>query len=212
MGRCNRTILCALALLTALSGCSVGSAYRRPDAPLAGSWRDSQANSAVSWPAADWWRGFGSPQLDAFIEQARRANYDVAAAAARVREAEQTYMQAVNRLAEMAVNARSQARESYQHYRSSYDLAARYRNEVLPLRKIISDEMVLRYNAMMIDVFALLTEARQRVVSTTSGVEAQRDFWLAAVDLDAAILGGGVSAPSGEGPSPSSAPGGADGH
>jgi outer membrane protein TolC len=132
--------------------------------------------------------------------------------AARVREAEQTYMQAVNRLAEMAVNARSQARESYQHYRSSYDLAARYRNEVLPLRKIISDEMVLRYNAMMIDVFALLTEARQRVVSTTSGVEAQRDFWLAAVDLDAAILGGGVSAPSGEGPSPSSAPGGADGH
>jgi outer membrane protein TolC len=130
----------------------------------------------------------------------------------RVREAEQTYMQAVNRLAEMAVNARSQAREAYQAYRSSYDIAAHYRNEVLPLRKIISDEMLLRYNAMMIDVFGLLTEARQRIVSTTNAVEAERDFWLAAVDLDAAILGGGMSAKSGEGSSMSSAPAGADGH
>jgi outer membrane protein TolC len=119
----------------------------------------------------------------------------------RVRGAEQTYMQTVNRLAEMAVNARSQAREAYQIYRSSYDIAEHYRNEVLPLRKIISDEMLLRYNAMMIDVFALLTEARQRVASTMSGVEAERDFWLAAVDLDAAILGGGVSGTSGEGSS-----------
>jgi outer membrane protein TolC len=131
---------------------------------------------------------------------------------ARVREAEQTYMQAVNRLAGMAIDARSQAREAYKIYRSGYDIAAQYRNEVLPLRKIISDEMGLRYNAMMIDVFALLTEARQRIVSTTGGVAAQRDFWLAAVDLDAAISGGGLSAARGEGSSMSSAPDGADGH
>jgi outer membrane protein TolC len=131
---------------------------------------------------------------------------------ARVREAEQTYMQAVNRLAEMAVNARSQAREAYQAYRSSYDIAAHYRNEVSPLRKIISEEMQLRYNAMMIDVFGLLTEARERIVSTTKGVEAERDFWLAAVDLDAAILGGPMSAKPGDGSSMSGAPDGADGH
>jgi outer membrane protein TolC len=131
---------------------------------------------------------------------------------ARVREAGETYMQAVNRLAEMAVNARSQAREAYQAYRSSYDIAAHYRNEVLPLRKIISDEMLLRYNAMMIDVFGLLIEARERIASTTQGVEAERDFWLAAVDLDAAVLGGGISANPGEGSSMSSASGGADGH
>jgi hypothetical protein len=83
---------------------------------------------------------------------------------------------------------------------------------VLPLRKIISDEMGLRYNAMMIDVFGLLTEARERIVSTIKGVEAERDFWLAAVDLDAAILGGGMSAKPGEGSSMSRAPDGADGH
>jgi outer membrane protein TolC len=116
----------------------------------------------------------------------------------RLRTAEQTYMQAVNRLVELAVNARSQARQAYQTYRSAYDIAAHYRNEVLPLRKIISDETVLRYNAMMIDVFGLLTEARERTASTGNAIEAERDFWLASVVLDGAILvgGGNVTGPS----------------
>ena len=113
--------------------------------------------------------------------------------AVRARQAEHGYMQAVNRLTEKAINARSQARESYRTYRASYDIAAHYRTEVLPLRKIISDEMLLRYNAMQIDVFALLTEVRQRTASINASVDAQREFWLASVDLAAAVMGGGVS-------------------
>jgi outer membrane protein TolC len=108
----------------------------------------------------------------------------------RVRKAEETYMEAVNRLVEMSVNARSQAREAYQAYRSAYGIAARYRDEVLPLRQTIADETSLRYNAMMTDVFGLLTEARERIASRASGIEAQRDFWLSNVDLDSAILTG----------------------
>lgn len=110
----------------------------------------------------------------------------------RVRQAEKTYLQAVNRLAEKAVNARSQAREAYRSYRGTYDIAAHYRREVLPLRKIISEETVLRYNAMQVDVFALLTEVRQRTASLNASVDAQRDFWLASVDLSTAVMGGGV--------------------
>jgi outer membrane protein TolC len=108
----------------------------------------------------------------------------------RVRKAEETYMKAVNRLVEMSVNARSQAREAYQAYRSAYGIAARYRDEVLPLRQTIADETTLRYNAMMTDVFGLLTEARERIASRTSGIEAQREFWLSNVALDSAILTG----------------------
>lgn len=110
---------------------------------------------------------------------------------ARVRHAEQTYMQAVNRLIEKAVNVRSQARDAYGVYRSTYDIAAHYRREVLPLRKIISDETLLRYNAMQIDVFALLLEARQRIMATTAAIEAQRNFWLATTNLLVAVVGGG---------------------
>jgi len=111
----------------------------------------------------------------------------------RVREAEQTYMLAVNRLSERAVNVRSEARDAYRSYRSSYDIAMHYQREVLPLRKIISDETLLRYNAMMIDVFALLTEARQRIAATAAAIDAQRDVWLASVDLATAVTGGGVA-------------------
>jgi outer membrane protein TolC len=111
----------------------------------------------------------------------------------RVRQAEANYMQAVNRLLELAVNARSEARDAYRRYRSAYDIAGHYQREVLPLRKIISDETLLRYNAMLIDVFALLAEARQRIAATITAIEAKRDFWLATVNLKAAVAGGGSS-------------------
>ena len=111
----------------------------------------------------------------------------------RVRQSEQTYMQALNRLVERAVNVRSEARDAYRNYRSTYDIARHYRDEVVPLRKIISDEMILRYGAMQIDVFALLAEARQRINSSVSAIEARREFWLADTDLSVAVVGGGPS-------------------
>ena len=109
---------------------------------------------------------------------------------ARLRQAGETYIQAVNLLAENAVNVRSQAREAYRLHRSSYDIAKHYRDEVLPQRKIISDETMLRYGAMQIDVFSLLTEARQRIAANIAAIEAQRDFWLADANLRAAVVGG----------------------
>src|SRR5215470_18548894 len=99
-------------------------------------------------------------------------------------------MRAVNRLLERAVNVRSEAREAYQSYRGAYDVARHYEREVLPLRKIIADETLLNYNAMIRDLFALLGEARARIAANTQAIEARRDFWLASVDLHAAIARG----------------------
>jgi outer membrane protein TolC len=96
----------------------------------------------------------------------------------------------VNRLLEKAVNARSEAREAYQGYRGAYDIARHYDREVLPLRKIISDETMLNYNAMIRDLFALLADARARILANVQAIEARRDFWLASVDLHTAIVGG----------------------
>jgi outer membrane protein TolC len=129
----------------------------------------------------------------------------------RVRQAEATYMQSVNRLLELGVNARSEAREAYRVYRSTHDIADHYQREVLPLRKIISDETLLRYNAMLIDVFSLLTEARQRIAATITAIEAKRDFWLATVDLKAAVAGGGRSSNRNERVTPAAISAGAAG-
>lgn len=130
---------------------------------------------------------------------------------ARVREAEQTYMQAFNRLAQKAVNVRSEAREAYRNYRTSYDIATHYQREVLPLRKIISDEMMLRYGAMQVDVFTLLLEAQQKLNASAAASDAMRDFWLASTDLSTAMTGGGMD--PGEAPNIAPpGPGGSAGH
>ena len=54
----------------------------------------SLAAPAAAWPAAEWWRGYGDPQLDALIAEARAGAPDVAAAMARVRIAQALAQQA----------------------------------------------------------------------------------------------------------------------
>lgn len=112
---------------------------------------------------------------------------------ARTREAEERYMQAAHRLAEKAVNVRSEVRLAYTSYRGTYDIAMHYQKEVLPLRKIISDETLLHYNGMLFDLSQLLIDARERITSNIAAIEAKRDFWLAATDLHVAVVGGSVS-------------------
>ena len=108
---------------------------------------------------------------------------------ARVARAEHTYMQAVHRAAETAVRARSEVREGYAAYRTAYDLARHYRDEIVPLRKRISDENVLRYNGMLISVFELLADARQQVASVNNYIDALRDFWVADATLQVVLTG-----------------------
>lgn len=108
----------------------------------------------------------------------------------RVRQAAETYNRAFNLLTEKAVNVRSEARDAYRVYRSSYDIAQHYQREVLPLRQIITEEMQLRFGSMQVDVFALLTEAKQRIAATRAATEAKRDFWLAQSELQSTVNGG----------------------
>lgn len=117
---------------------------------------------------------------------------------ARTREAEERYMQAAHRLAEKAVNVRSEVRQAYTSYRGTYDIAMHYQKEVLPLRKILSEETLLHYNGMLFDLSQILIDARERIASNIAAIEAKRDFWLAATDLHVAVVGGGVSDGAGE--------------
>lgn len=119
---------------------------------------------------------------------------------ARVARAEATYMQAVNRTAQVAINARSEVRESYSAYRTAYDLAKHYRDEVVPLRKRISDENLLRYNGMLVSVFDLLADSRDQIASVTTAVESLRDYWVAETNLQAALTSRSTGASPGMGP------------
>ena len=65
-------------------------------------------------------------------------------------------------------------REAYRSYRATYDIAGHFRREVLPLRQIIFDPSQLQANAMLIDVFSLLTEARQRIAANINASHSGR--------------------------------------
>ena len=108
---------------------------------------------------------------------------------ARVARAEAVYRQALDRAAETAINARSEVREAYGNYRSAYDIARHHRDELVPLRKQIADENLLRYNGMLIGVFELLADARTQIASVNASIDALRDFWLAQADLEMALIG-----------------------
>jgi len=103
--------------------------------------------------------------------------------------AEATYMAALNRAAQTVVDASSQVRETYGAYRTAYDIARHYRDEIVPLRKTIADENLLRYNGMLIGVFDLLADSREQIASVIQAIDAQRDFWLADASLQASLLG-----------------------
>ena len=108
---------------------------------------------------------------------------------AKVGRAQAVYMQSANRLAETAVNARSEVRESYSAYVSDYDVAKHYRDEVVPLRKTISDELLLRYNGMLASVFELLADSREQVGAVNSYIDALKEYWIAETDLQQAVGG-----------------------
>ena len=103
--------------------------------------------------------------------------------------AQATYMAALNRTAQLTVDASSQVRENYGAYRTAYDLAKHYRDEIVPLRRTIADENILRYNGMLIGVFELLADSREQISSVAAAIDAQRDFWLADAALQTTLIG-----------------------
>ena len=82
------TIGCTLVLVLVLGGCDLGPDFLRPEVEMPTAFRATAATEATAWPSEDWWRGFASPELNALIEQARAQNFDIAAAIARVRQAD----------------------------------------------------------------------------------------------------------------------------
>jgi len=103
--------------------------------------------------------------------------------------AQATYMAAFSRAAQLTVDANSQVRENYGAYRTAYDLARHYRDEIVPLRRTIADENILRYNGMLIGVFELLADSREQIASVAAAIDAQRDFWLADAALQTTLIG-----------------------
>ncbi|MGR6805476.1 TolC family protein [Sphaerotilus natans] len=108
---------------------------------------------------------------------------------AKTARAEAIYTASVHRTAEIAIDARSEAREAGRNWRHAWDLARHAQQVVVPLRQRISEENLLRYNGMLIGVFELLADARAQIGAVNAAIDARREFWRADADLQQALLG-----------------------
>jgi NodT family efflux transporter outer membrane factor (OMF) lipoprotein len=75
-------------LPAALGACHVGPDYERPEMAVPRAWNTAPPGAEEAWPSVDWWKSFGSPQLNALIAEALGSNTDLAAAAARIQQAD----------------------------------------------------------------------------------------------------------------------------
>ncbi len=127
----------------------------------------------------------GSPRANGFEIALNLPLFDFGGA--RAHDAEARYMASVHEATAVALEARSEVRERFSAYRSAWDLARHYRDEIVPLRRQISEENLRRYNGMLISVFELLADARVQIASADSYISSLRDFWLAHNELEAAL-------------------------
>lgn len=95
---------------------------------------------------------------------------------------------------EAGVNARSDLRTAWLGYRAAYDLAKHARSTLIPLVQQVSAEQLKLYNGMLIDVFDLVSDATERINAVNATLTADRNFWLAEVELQRAMTGVGIPA------------------
>ena len=79
-------LCCIVAVLPA--GCDLGPAYVPDRGSVPPSFRAATPEREAIWPNETWWRGFASPELTQLVEAALVHNQDIAAAVARIRQAD----------------------------------------------------------------------------------------------------------------------------
>ena len=77
-----------LVLTQPLAGCLLPNEIIPAAIPLPAAYRAGPRHADAALPSVVWWRGFGSKELTALIEEALTSNFDVAAAVARIVQAD----------------------------------------------------------------------------------------------------------------------------
>ncbi len=74
-------------LCIVLSACAVGPRFAPPQATVPARFAAAPENAPPAWPSKDWWRNFGSPDLDQLITEAETHNFSIRIAVAQLQAA-----------------------------------------------------------------------------------------------------------------------------
>lgn len=114
---------------------------------------------------------------------------------ARIARLESERKRAEERVAALAVDIRSEARESRGRLSALHRSVRHYEYALLPLQQTIVAETLKFYNGMLLGVYDLLLASQSQIHTGRQYIAANRDFWLAWTELEHAI-GGRISSPA----------------
>lgn len=86
------------------------------------------------------------------------------------------------------VQTRSLARISYESYLEKFNKVRSYKYEILPTQKKISEENLLRYNGMLIDVFHLLEDAENQSKTVMDYIDANAALLIQSARLEKDLI------------------------
>jgi cobalt-zinc-cadmium efflux system outer membrane protein len=89
----------------------------------------------------------------------------------------------------LAVNIRSEVRETRDAFIAARDAAEYHEKILLPQRQQILRETLLHYNAMQKSNFELLLSKEREQLAEREAIEALRDYWIARAELERAVGG-----------------------
>ena len=122
------------------------------------------------------------PTLDLEIPLFDQGQGEMARLAAEHRRAQRN-------LEALAVNIRSEVRETRDSLIAARDAAEYFAKILLPQRQRILRETLLQYNAMQKSNFELLAAKEREQVAEREAIEALRDYWITRAELERAVGG-----------------------
>jgi cobalt-zinc-cadmium efflux system outer membrane protein len=102
------------------------------------------------------------------------------------------YRQAQHELEAMAVNIRSEVRESRDQLVAAHDLTSYIGKRLLPTQQQALNLTLQQYNFMLKGAYDLLLAKQNEIAAERSYIEAWRDYWIARAELERAV-GGNLS-------------------
>ena len=113
---------------------------------------------------------------------------------ARVARIESELRMSERRLEAASIDARSQARDARLRLQTAFAAVKHYQVALLPLHQTVVEETLKFYNGMLVGAYELLLAQQAQVLTAKQYVDANKEFWLAWVDLERAV-GGGIPVP-----------------
>jgi outer membrane protein, heavy metal efflux system len=113
---------------------------------------------------------------------------------AAIARAEAELKRGEERVAALAIDVRSEAREARARVAAAQEVVRHYQDVVLPLQHTIVSETLKFYNGMLVGVYDLLLAKQAQIQTARQYVAANKEFWLAWTDLELA-LGGTIPLP-----------------